>query len=53
MENLHQYLQNPSLEVLQKAGESDQRKGVPAPPIEKPFTAPSPFHSLDGVRALF
>ena len=39
MENLHRYLQNPSIEVLQKAGESDQRKGIPAPPIEKPFPA--------------
>ena len=53
MENLHRYLQNPSIEVLQKAGESDQRKGIPAPPIEKPLPAPSPLYTLDGVRALF
>jgi SagB-type dehydrogenase family enzyme len=37
MENLRQYLKNPALEVLENAGESDQRKGVAAPPLEKPI----------------
>jgi len=35
MEDLHKYLKNPPFEVLEAAGESDQRKGVEAPPIEK------------------
>ncbi len=35
MEDLRKYLKNPPIEVLQAAGESDQRKGVEAPPIEK------------------
>ena len=39
MENLRQYLKNPALEVLENAGGSDQRKGVPAPPLEKPIPA--------------
>ena len=37
MENLRQYLKNPPFGVLKNAGESDQRKGVEAPPIEKPI----------------
>jgi SagB-type dehydrogenase family enzyme len=36
MENLRKHLKNPSLEVLQAAGESDQRRGVAPPPLEKP-----------------
>ena len=37
MEDLHKYLKNPPFEVLEAAGESDQRKGVEAPPLEKPI----------------
>lgn len=35
MEDLRKYLKNPPWEVLEAHGESDQRKGVGAPPIEK------------------
>ena len=35
MGNLRQYLKNPPLEVFEKAGESDQRKGIEPPPLEK------------------
>ena len=35
MKDLRQYLKNPPFEVLEAAGEWDQRKGVEPPPIEK------------------
>lgn len=35
MEELRKYLKNPSEEVFANAEESDQRKGIPAPPLEK------------------
>jgi len=35
MEDLRKYLKNPPVEVLEAAGESDQRKGVEPPPLEK------------------
>ena len=35
MNNLRQVLKNPPLEVLENADETDQQKGVLAPPIEK------------------
>ena len=35
MGNLRQYLKNPPMEVLENAEESDQRKGIEAPPLEK------------------
>jgi SagB-type dehydrogenase family enzyme len=37
MENLRQYLKNPPVEVFENAEESDQRKGIQAPPLEKPI----------------
>lgn len=35
MDELRKYLKNPPLEVFENAEESDQRKGIPAPPLEK------------------
>lgn len=35
MHELRKYLKNPPADVFEKAGESDQRKGVEAPPLEK------------------
>jgi len=37
MEELRRGLRNPSPEVFENAEESDQRKGIPAPPLEKPI----------------
>ena len=35
MDNLRQYLKNPPMEVFENAEESDQQKGIEAPPLEK------------------
>jgi len=35
MDNLRQFLKNPPLEALRAAGDSDQRRGVAPPPLEK------------------